>query len=199
MVFTRQLAPRIYTDYTRYRPQLRRDFHHRCAYCLTHEFYLGGEAGCEIDHHRPQRGPYARPDLISLYENLYWCCQECNQNKGDRWPSPDEAALGRRFLDPCLPHDDHELHWETRPDGTLHALTPVGEYTIEHLLLWREQLVYLRQRLAQWQESYQELCELLETRALPHEQRALLEQRLEDLRERIEPPVFHRAKKITAP
>lgn len=71
MVFTRSIPDRVYADYAQYRPLLRLDFRYRCAYCLLHEFYLGGEAGCEIDHHRPQNGPSARPDLINVYENLY--------------------------------------------------------------------------------------------------------------------------------
>lgn len=111
MIFTRSVPPAVFADYTRYRRLLRFDFHYRCAYCLTHEFFLGGEAGCEIDHYRPQRGAYARPDLVNVYENLYWSCRECNQNKGDTWPTPEEVAAGHRFLDPCAAHDDHNLHW----------------------------------------------------------------------------------------
>src|SRR5687767_10620000 len=117
MIFTRSVPQRVYTDYARYRPLLRGDFRHRCAYCLTHEFYVGGEAGCEIDHHRPQKGPSARPDLVNVYENLFWCCRECNQNKGDVWPSAQEQAQDQRFLDPCRTEDDHDLHWTTHPDG----------------------------------------------------------------------------------
>ena len=54
MIFRRQPV-RLYRDYTEYRPFLRQDFHYRCAYCLTHEYFVGGEAGCTIDHHRPLR------------------------------------------------------------------------------------------------------------------------------------------------
>src|SRR5436305_46467 len=101
MLFTRSIPERQYRDYTLYRPLLRRDFHYRCAYCLTQEFFLGGEANFEIDHHRPRSGPHARPDLESVYENLYWSCAECNQNKGDTWPEEEEYARGLRFIDPC--------------------------------------------------------------------------------------------------
>jgi 5-methylcytosine-specific restriction endonuclease McrA len=127
VLFHRTVPSVLYADYTRFRPLLRQDFRFRCAYCLTHEFYVGGEAGCEIDHHRPQNGPFARPDLVNVYENLFWCCRECNQNKGDAWPTPDEYAAGRRFLDLCRPEDDHDLHWQTHPDGVLEALSPTGE------------------------------------------------------------------------
>ena len=125
MIFTRSLPPKTYRDYNAYRPFLRLDFRFRCAYCLRHEFFLGGEAGCCIDHHRPLRGPYARPDLATDYTNLYWCCRECNENKADTWPSPEEAARGWRLLDPCQPEDDHDLHLRVLTDGSLEALTPI--------------------------------------------------------------------------
>jgi hypothetical protein len=71
MIFERRIPPRRYADYTSYRPLLRQDFKFRCAYCLRHEFFLGGEPGCCIDHHRPVDGPHGRPDLIVEYETLY--------------------------------------------------------------------------------------------------------------------------------
>ncbi|MGC4043643.1 MAG: hypothetical protein QM758_07535 [Armatimonas sp.] len=195
MVFARRMLTRSFADYTRYRPFLRQDFQYRCAYCLTHEFYLGGEAGCTIDHHRPQHGLFARPDLVNVYENLYWCCHECNQNKGDTWPTPDELAEGRRFLDPCLTEDDHDLHWETMPDGTITPQTPAGDYTIDQLMLWREQLTYLRQRQGDWQRERSSLIELCGQYELSDEALATLNARLAELNRLIEPPVFDRPRR----
>jgi hypothetical protein len=192
MIFIRSLRTRTYLNYTKYRPFLRQDFRFRCAYCLIHEFYLGGEAGCEIDHHRPQNGQWARPDLISVYENLYWCCRECNQNKGDTWPSPEEYATDQRFLDPCRPEDDHEAHWETDQNGVVSATTPVGEYTIERLMLWRDRLVFLRRRLGVWQGERDALHQLLESREGTDAERRELEQRLSEMMEFLEPPTFTR-------
>ncbi len=63
MIFHRSRPPRNYSDYTLFRPLLRQDFRYRCAYCLRHEYFLGGEAGCCIDHYRPVNGPYARAAL----------------------------------------------------------------------------------------------------------------------------------------
>jgi hypothetical protein len=192
MLFLRSVPPRRYRAYTRYRSLLRRDFQHRCAYCLTHERYLGGEAGCAIDHHRPQRGLHARPDLEHDYANLYWTCQECNTNKGDTWPDAEEEADGMRFLDPCLPDDDHDLHWRTQPDGSVEAITPAGEYTIEHLKLWRDQLAYHRARAYRWQQERDELVGLLARKKMSPEMRTRLEARLVELNEYLEPPVFDR-------
>ena len=100
MLFTRSVPKRRYRDYTRYRDLLRQDFQYRCAYCLIHEFHNGGVANFAIDHHRPTGGAYARPDLADDYTNLYWCCSECNQNKADQWPSPQQATLGFGWIDP---------------------------------------------------------------------------------------------------
>ncbi len=54
----------------------------RKVFSLTHEYFLGGEAGCCIDHHRPVHGPFARLNLFTDYNNLYWCCRGCNENRG---------------------------------------------------------------------------------------------------------------------
>ncbi len=193
MIFVRSVPRRVYADYTRYRLLLRVDFRHRCAYCLRHEFFVGGEAGMEIDHHRPQAGASARPDLVSVYENLYWCCGECNQNKGDTWPTPADYDAGRRFLDPCRAEDDHDRHLRAGDDGTLTPLTEIGVYTSEHLLLWRESLAYHRARCLRWQTERQALLDVLATRAVPEAARAAIESRLAELGEWIAPPVFDRA------
>jgi hypothetical protein len=195
MSFTRSIPARPYVDYTRYLPLLRRDFRHRYTYGLTHEFFLVGEAGCDIDHHRSRRGPFARPDLEAVYENLYWCCRECDQNKGDLWPTDEEFTAGLRFLDPCRPEDDHDHHWRTNPDGTLVPLTVTGEYTIERLMLWREMLVFHRARCDRWQQERDELRTWLATRRVSDEQRARLESCLIEFGEWIEPPVFHRPRR----
>ena len=163
MIFQRSVPQRLYRDYIDYRSLLRRDFRYRCAYCLMHEYFLGGEAGCCIDHHRPAHGPYARPDLVADYSNLYWCCRECNENKGDTWPAPDHYRAGLRFLDPCQPEDDHDLHWQTLPNGVLEPLTPTGRYTIRRLKLWRPFLQHHRAKTFLLQEEARTLEHVLLT------------------------------------
>ena len=192
MIFTRCIPPRRWRDYTRYRSHLRRDFLHRCAYCLSHERFLGGEAGCAIDHHRPVRGPFARPDLLADYANLYWACRECNDRKSDTWPNPVDYERGLRFIDPCAPEGDHDVHWRTLHDGSLEALTLTGEYTIEILQLWRDQLQYHRTRLYRWQQERDALVQLLARKRMSPAMRARLESHLLELSELVEPPVFDR-------
>ncbi len=182
----------MYSDYTQYRSLLRTDFQYRCAYCLRHEFFLGGEAGCCIDHHRPIRGAYAHPELIANYSNLYWCCRECNEYKGDTWPSVEKIERGFRFIDPCRPKDDHDLHLRILPDGTLEPLTSAGRYTSDTLRLWRKQLAHYRAEMARCQREVQEIQALLSQKRLPPEERRLLETLLLELLKWLEPPVFHR-------
>ena len=181
-----------FSDYRRYRPFLRQDFQFRCAYCLRHEFFVGGEAGCVIDHHRPRGGRHARPDLAGFYGNLYWCCAECNSIKGDTWPSPEEFTNGRRFLDPCVPEDDHDFHWRSEADGSLEALTPVGEYTIAKLALGRESVAYHRACMHRWHSELGHLERLLNERAIDEGTRRLISARLAELANFLNPPRFDR-------
>jgi hypothetical protein len=192
MFFTRSVPPKTFADYTQYRPLLRQDFRYRCAYCLRHEYFLGGEAGCCIDHHRPVHGKYARPDLIADYGNLYWCCRECNENKGDAWPDLEAYARGWRFLDPCLPEDDHDLHLRTLPDGSVETLTPPGKYTCDTLKLWRDQLKHFRAEMLRCQTEAVQIRDLLRSKSIPAERRVLLEALLTEIVRWLEPPVFDR-------
>lgn len=192
MIFHRSIPERVYLDYTAYRALLRRDFQYRCAYCLMQEFYLGGEAGCCIDHHHPIKGLYGRPDLINVYVNLFWVCRECNDIKADKWPSPADYAAGIRFLDPCNPEDDHDLHCQILSDGKLLPLTPAGHYTIRKLKLWRGFLQHHRAKRYRMQEEAQMLEGLLTGKRLTEAHRRLIETHLNEVREWLEPPVFDR-------
>ena len=193
MIFIRSAPKRRYRDYTAYCSLLRSDFHYLCAYCLTHESHLGGEANFAIEYHRPQNGKYGRPDLASEYTNLYWTCRECNENKADDWTTPEQEAEGIRWLDPCEPWGDHDDHWQITPDGEIRCLTPIGEYTVKKLMLdRREWLKRHWRKLHQWQQRRNALIEILETRDVFAEHRANLEQQIHELTEWLEPPVFSR-------
>jgi hypothetical protein len=194
MIFRRSQPPQ-YRDYHSYKQILREDFQFRCAYCLTHEFFLGGEAGCVIDHHRPIRGKYGRPDLASVYTNLYLGCDECNEDKSDTWPSEEEYARGERFIDPCEEWGDHDLHWQIETDGTLTPLTPEGRYTNDVLMLWRDSLVDRRAQQFRDQEEFRALQAELDTANLPDNIKTILQARLTDIVKRLEPPVFHRPRR----
>lgn len=96
--FTRQADVPIYSNYKKYRPYLRADFRKRCAYCERPGKALGGTGHCEIDHFKPRE---IAPELVAVYDNLYYCCRECNGKKSKKWPTQDDLNRGRRFSDPC--------------------------------------------------------------------------------------------------
>jgi HNH endonuclease len=123
--------------YREYRTYLRNDFFHTCAYCTMSE----SEAHAirfTIDHYEPRR---ARPDLVDQYDNLMYCCDECNLRKGDRTPPVNAREDGYRFFRPD--YDDHWNHF--RKSGvTLEGLSNTGTYSIEALDLNRRSLQRLR-------------------------------------------------------
>jgi hypothetical protein len=123
--------------YSDYRPYLRHDFFHSCAYCTMSE----AEAQAirfTIDHYEPRT---ARPELEHDYENLMYCCDECNTRKGNRCPPPDARKEGHRFFRPD--HDSHSEHFAAR-GIRIDPRTNVGTYSIEALDLNRLSLRRLR-------------------------------------------------------
>jgi hypothetical protein len=120
-----------------YRKFLRKDFVYSCAYCSMSE--------CEaqairftIDHYEPQA---SRPDLRDDYQNLMYCCEECNLLKGDRSPPTLARAAGYRFFRPD--NDNFQDHFE-RAGVRLNPKSPVGDYSITALGLNRLSLRRLR-------------------------------------------------------
>lgn len=136
-------------EYREYRPYLRRDFFHSCAYCTMSE----AEAQAirfTIDHYEPRN---ARPDLVKAYSNLMYACDECNLRKGDRSPPELARDAGIRFFRPD--EDEYTDHFELS-GLLLKSRTSAAEYTIDALDLNRaglRRLRELRTRLAECQEA----------------------------------------------
>ncbi len=188
MLFIRS-SPPAFAHYSDYREFLRIDFRYRCAYCLTHEGHFPHEqANFQIDHHRPRHGKYARPDLENDYTNLYWSCGVCNQRKSSTWPSLEQEAAGQKWIDPCEPWGDHDLHWQISPEGEISWLTPIGEYTVRKLRLCTLKRHW--QNLHRWKIQREELKRRLSKLSLSEERRSV-EQALTELEELIEPPIFY--------
>lgn len=160
---------------------------------------MGGEAGFEIDHFRPRNGLFAWPDLNAVYGNLYWSCRECNSNKGDSWPKPEDIELGLYFIDPCTEAGDHEKHWRFLPNGEIEAITPSGEYTEEKLLLWRPFLVARRLQQFKDIETAEAIRRLLMQKDNVTEEFSNLQERLLEIENRLQPPVFDRARRNSRP
>lgn len=84
-------------SYSDYKNCLRWDFGFICPYCLRHEsdlaeFGAGKANAIWLEHHQRQQ---ERPDLINDYDNLLFCCRECNQNRARAPQEKDGAVLLR--------------------------------------------------------------------------------------------------------
>ncbi|MGD0026527.1 MAG: HNH endonuclease [Xanthobacteraceae bacterium] len=123
--------------YPEYKPYLRHDFFHSCAYCTISE----SEATAirfTIDHYEPKT---SRRDLANEYTNLMYACDTCNQLKGNRCPPPNARAAGLRFFRPD--NDLYEDHFQLS-GIRLNSKTKVGEFSIEAIDLNRQALRRLR-------------------------------------------------------
>jgi 5-methylcytosine-specific restriction endonuclease McrA len=156
--FFRNESPPEFDDYGKYRPFLRRDFRFTCAYCERPEPALGGEEFFEIDHFRPVK---KFPGHVGRYASLYYAFGKCNRHKGNTWPSEYPMGRGFRFADPCE-EDLYVTHLEEAPDGRLRTLTPVGDYTCQHIRLNRSGLLAWRQQKRMLQALGEEMRLLLE-------------------------------------
>lgn len=125
-------------SYGEYKPYLRRDFFHTCAYCTITE----AEASAlrfTIDHYEPQN---ARPDLVNEYTNLMWTCDTCNTRKSDRTPPSNARANGIRYFRPDA--DKYRDHYESNGER-LKEKTTIGYFSIEALDLNRLALRRIRE------------------------------------------------------
>jgi len=123
--------------YAQYRPFLRRDFWYSCAYCTMTE----SEAEAirfTIDHYEPVS---AKPKLTDVYNNLMYACDECNNRKGDRCPTPEARNDGHRFF--RVDEDIRNQHFRLERNE-LKGTTNVGTFTVEAVDLNRGTLVRLR-------------------------------------------------------
>jgi hypothetical protein len=139
-------------DYGEYKPFLRVDFWHSCAYCTMSE----AEAQAirfTVDHYESRK---SRGDLVNEYTNLMYACDECNSRKGDRYPPQEARKDGFRFFRPD--QDIRSEHFE-RNEIWLREKTNVGFYTINALDLNRKSLKKLRELRARLSETDQYIVE----------------------------------------
>ena len=113
---------------------IRQQANFACEFCGVTETDTGGEL--TVDHFQPRtKGGTNDPD------SLLYCCQRCNQYKADYWPThPDDPSLWHPR------HDPIETHLLQLADGTLHAITGTGAFTLRRLRLNRTPLVAYRRR-----------------------------------------------------
>lgn len=120
----RRHRPSGYTDYSSYKPWLRDEYDFRCVYCLAREVWdlnaTGVASGFGIDHMRSQRDA---PDEEASYENLCYCCNDCNSLKGAQ-------SLPQPLIDEPL-----DRHFRINEDGSVSAITAEGIWLRDCLLL----------------------------------------------------------------
>ncbi|MGE0789807.1 MAG: hypothetical protein AB7S26_29310 [Sandaracinaceae bacterium] len=142
--------------------------HHKCCFC-EHAYERKFST---VEHFRPKtRVARSRPSnraqkqlgywwLAYEFENLYFCCSNCNTPKGDYFPlGPGAAALPQGalasavvedalLLDPGNDQPEDHITFQTLPDGT-YRIAPRngsarGRETIEAAKLDRDDLDELR-------------------------------------------------------
>ncbi|RZK25037.1 MAG: hypothetical protein EOO43_06530, partial [Flavobacterium sp.] len=143
---------------------LRDVFNGKCAYC---ESVIPLEVTkSEYDHFRPKSGARGLEKEFSndhywwlTYEwnNLYYCCQNCNQYKSSWFPVEGaRAEIATKYediiglekallIDPCV--DQPEEHLTYNEQGEVDFLTAKGKTTIEIIKLNRSGLVEARRRI----------------------------------------------------
>lgn len=141
-IICRRSQPPQLRNYRSFKRYLRRDFKYRCGYCTVHEgeYHAGGVKSFCVEHFRPRN---RFPELECVYDNLYYACRHCNENKGTHWPSEELLRADFRFLDPCA-EDYYDIHINVNTDGRLEPNSNPARYTTEHIRLNRPFLVRLR-------------------------------------------------------
>lgn len=135
---SRARTPADHKNYRSFKDDLRAEFSAQCVYCrIPDTLNSDGKAAFHIDHYRPKS---KFPNLSASYGNLYYCCRACNVNKGDYWPTPEDAS--RYFIpNPC----EHRMFSHLRYRGAhVEAQSDAGRWTIEHLDLNCERSVRFR-------------------------------------------------------
>lgn len=112
------------SQYRKALPELRRDFHDRCAYCMRH---IGTETEMQVDHFDPRM----KQDKIQVYSNLFLADAHCNGAKSDEWPTDEERAAGCRFLNCCEEEDYDKVIFEDFDTHELIGTTTAAKYHIE--------------------------------------------------------------------
>lgn len=145
---------------------LREVFNGKCAYC---ESVIPLEVTkSEYDHFRPKSGARGFDKEFSTdhywwltyeWQNLYYCCANCNQYKSTWFPVEGgrvpinipysdilsfEKAL---LIDPCI--DKPEEHLTFNEEGEVDFLSAKGKVTIEIIKLNRSELVEARRSVIQ--------------------------------------------------
>lgn len=74
-----------FSDYSKYKEYLAKDFEHRCAYCNTLDNIIE-PLYFTVDHYVPRYAFEGRNDTLDNdYNNLMYACPKCNSSKGNKY------------------------------------------------------------------------------------------------------------------
>ena len=101
-----------------------------CVYCRQPDS-SAPNLNFGVDHYKP-KGIQRFAHLVCDYDNLYYCCSNCNSRKNNDWPVDEK--VGPYVVNPC----DHEMAAHLRFDGKtgrVEPRTPNGTHMEELLQL----------------------------------------------------------------
>jgi hypothetical protein len=120
-------GPQGHKSYPAYKPWLRDEFEFRCVYCLTRERWSAdGHKRFGIDHVKAKS---RHTKLTCEYDNLVYCCSNCNSLKSTKIGLPD----------PC--ETSFHKHLKLLRSAHFVGLTPLGKRLVEYLMLNSEDRV----------------------------------------------------------
>lgn len=137
---------------------LSKKFHRKCGYCET---AINATTSDAIDRYRPNNGVRDQKEyfqdlywwLAFEWDNLVYCCKECNQYKANYFPIEGQRVRSQmddiKKEDPLLINpvtDFPEKHFNYSESGEIIPLTIRGAQTIELLRLNRTFLINERKK-----------------------------------------------------
>lgn len=135
----RNLSPRKFKRYQTYKRYLQTEFFRVCVYCRQPDS-SAPNLNFGVDHYKP-KGIARFANLMCSYENLYYCCGNCNSRKNNDWPQDEK--VGPYIVNPC----DYEMGAHLRFNsntGKVESRTTHGKHTEELLQLNDEATVQYR-------------------------------------------------------
>lgn len=120
----RTQKPRLFKRYRSYKRFLQAEFSRLCVYCRQLDS-TSPNLNFGVDHYRPKSIPRFN-SLLCDYQNLYYCCGQCNSRKNNDWPLDEKA--GPYVVNPC----EHSMAEHLRFDastGKIEPRTSFGRHT----------------------------------------------------------------------
>jgi uncharacterized protein (TIGR02646 family) len=120
--------PRKFRRYRTYKKYLQLEFGRTCVYCRQPDT-SAPNLSFGVDHYRPKS---VFPALVCDYENLYYCCGNCNTYKSDYWPIDEKK--GPVIVNPCDHVMASHLHFD-KTSGEVNSKDFHGAHTVTLLNL----------------------------------------------------------------